>query len=163
MTLGFVHLSQGHLDEAGPVLDRGIAFSREMDLTAWLPMLLCARGVAHARSGRVEDGVLLLEEGVRCACALRILSRHALRLAWLAEGYLLAGRVDDAGDVADQAQRLAAEHAEQGYAAIVVRMAGEVAARAGQGPRGPSTTPTLGAGSRARDAPAGGALPARAG
>ena len=135
MTLGFVQLSQGHLDEAGPVLDRGIAYSREMDLTAWLPMLLCARGVAHARSGRVEDGLRLLEEGVRRASALRILSRHALRLAWLAEGYLLAGRVDDAAGVADQAQRLAAEHAEQGYAAMALRMVGESAARAGQGTR----------------------------
>ena len=37
--------------------------------------------------------------------------------------------------MADQAQRLAAEHAEQGYAAMALRMAGEVAARAGQGPR----------------------------
>jgi tetratricopeptide (TPR) repeat protein len=135
MTLGFAHLSQGHLDEAGPVLDRGIAFSREMDLTAWLPMLLCARGVAHARSGRVMDGLLMLEEGVRRASALRILSRQALRLAWLAEGYLLAGRVDEASDAADQAQRLAAEHAEQGYAAMALRMQGEVAARAGQGTR----------------------------
>ena len=135
MTLGFVHLSQGHLDEAGPVLDRGIAFSREMDLTAWLPMLLCARGAAHVRSGRVGDGLLLLEEGVHRASALRILSRHALRLAWLAEGYLLAGHVDGAADAADQAHRLAAEHAEQGYAAMAVRMLGETAARAGQGTR----------------------------
>jgi tetratricopeptide (TPR) repeat protein len=135
MTLGFVHLSQGHLEEAGPALDRGIAFSREMDLTAWLPMLLCARGMAHARSGRVADGLVLLEEGVRRASALRILSRHALRLTWLAEGYLLAGRVDEASGAADQAQRLATEHAEQGYAAMAVRMAGEVAVRAGQGPR----------------------------
>ena len=135
MTLGFVHLSQGHLDEAGPVLDRGIVFSREMDLTAWLPMLLCARGVAHARSGRVEDGLVLLEEGVRRASALRILSRHALRLTWLAECYLIAGRVDAAAELADQAQRLATEHAEQGYAALAARMAGEVAARAGQGTR----------------------------
>ena len=135
MTLGFVHLSQGHLDEAGPVLDRGIAFSREMDLTAWLPMLLCARGAAHVRSGRVGDGLLLLEEGVHRASALRILSRHALRLAWLAEGYLLAGHVDRAADAADQAHRLAAEHAEQGYAAMAVRMLGETAARAGQGTR----------------------------
>jgi class 3 adenylate cyclase/tetratricopeptide (TPR) repeat protein len=131
MTQGFVHLSQGHLEEAGPVLDRGIAFSREMDLTAWLPMLLCARGVAHARGGRVADGLALLEEGVRRASALRILSRHAMRLAWLAEGYLLAGRVDVAADVADQAHRLATEHAEQGYAAMAVRIAGEVAAQAG--------------------------------
>ena len=132
MTVGFVHVSQGHLDEAAPVLDRGIAFSREMDLTAWLPMLLCARGIAHARSGRVVDGLLMLEEGVRRASALRILSRHALRLVWLTEGYLRAGRVDEASDAADQARRLAAEHAEQGYAAMAVRMLGEIAARAGQ-------------------------------
>lgn len=59
---------------------------------------------------------------MRRASALRILSRHALRLAWLSEGYLLAGRVDGAADTADQAQRLAAEHAEQGYAAMAVRM-----------------------------------------
>ena len=119
----------------GPALDRGIAFSREMDLTAWLPMLLCARGAAHVRSGRVGDGLLLLEEGVHRASALRILSRHALRLAWLAEGYLLAGHGDRAADAADQAHRLAAEHAEQGYAAMAVRMLGETAARAGQGTR----------------------------
>ena len=135
MTLGFVHLSQGHLEEGGPVLDRGIAFSHEMDLTAWLPMLLCARGVAHVRSGRIGAGLLLLEEGVRRASALRILSRHALRLVWLAEGYLLAGRVDGAADAADQARRLASEHAEQGYGAMAVRMLGETAARAGQGTR----------------------------
>jgi class 3 adenylate cyclase/tetratricopeptide (TPR) repeat protein len=133
MTLGFVHLSRGHLEEAGPALDRGIAFSREMNLTAWLPMLLCARGVAHARRGRVDDGLRLLEEGVQRASALRILSRHALRLVWLAEGYLLAGRVEEASDVADQAQRLAAEHAEQGYAAMARRMMGEISGRAGQG------------------------------
>jgi tetratricopeptide (TPR) repeat protein len=132
MTLGFVHLSRGHLDEAGPRLDRGIAYSREMDLTAWLPMLLCARGVAHARSGHPVDGVLMLEEGVRRADALRILSRHALRLAWLAEGYLLAGRVEGAADVAAQAYRLADVHGEQGYAALAQRMLGEAAARAGR-------------------------------
>jgi len=91
--------------------------------------------VAHVRDGRIGDGLLLLEEGVRRASALRILSRHALRLAWLAEGYLLAGRVDGAADAADQAHRLASEHAEQGYAAMAVRMRGETAARAGEGTR----------------------------
>jgi tetratricopeptide (TPR) repeat protein len=132
MTLGFVHLGQGELDAAGPVLDRGIAFAQEMDLTAWLPMLLCARGAAHARSGRVADGVAMLEEGVERASALRILSRQALRLAWLAEGYLLAGRVDAAAEAARQARHLASEHAEQGYVAHAVRMLGEVATQAGK-------------------------------
>jgi tetratricopeptide (TPR) repeat protein len=135
MTVGFVLLSRGHLDEAAPALDRGIAFSREMDLTAWLPMLLCARGMAHARGGQVVDGMLMLEEGVRRAGALRILSRQALRLAWLAEAYLLAGRVDGAADAAAQSFQLASQHAEQGYAAMAVRMLGESAAQAGQATR----------------------------
>ena len=132
MTVGFVHLSRGQPSEAAPVLDRGIAFSREMDITAWLPMLLCARGLAHARSGNVPDGVVMLEEGVGRASALRILSRQALRLSWLAEGYLLAGRVDGAADMATQTYRLAEQHGERGYAAIATRMLGETAARAGQ-------------------------------
>jgi tetratricopeptide (TPR) repeat protein len=132
MTVGFVHLSRGQPSEAAPVLDRGIAFSREMDITAWLPMLLCARGLAHARSGDVPAGVLMLEEGVGRASALRILSRQALRLSWLAEGYLQAGHVDEAADVATQAYRLAEQHGERGYAAIATRMLGETAARAGQ-------------------------------
>ena len=133
MTLGFVHLGRGHLDEAGPVLDRGVAYAREMDLTAWLPMLLCARGMTHARSGSVAHGLPMIEEGVEWAGSLRILSRHALRLTWLAEGYLLAGQVDRARDAAERARRIGDEHAEQGYTAMALRMLGEVAARAGQG------------------------------
>src|SRR5262249_51594051 len=113
MTLGFVHLAQGQLDEAIPVLDRGIAFSREMDLTAWLPMLLCTRGVADVRAGPTAGGVALLEEGVQRPAALGILSRHALRLTWLAEGYLAAGRVEEAMTAAQDARQLATQHGGQ--------------------------------------------------
>ncbi|HXA94900.1 MAG TPA: AAA family ATPase [Candidatus Dormibacteraeota bacterium] len=133
MTLGFVRLGQGRLEEAGPVLDRGIAFSRDMDLTAWLPMLLCAQGAAHVRGGYVAQGVAMLEEGVNRAGALRILSRHALRLTWLAEGYLRAGRVAEAAAAAHQAHELASRHGEQGYAAGSLRMLGEIHARGDAG------------------------------
>ena len=130
MTIGFVLLSRGHLDEAAPVLDRGIAFSREMDLTAWLPMLLCGRGAVHCRSGRVAEGLPMLEEGVQRAASLRILSRQALRLAWLTEAYLLAGRADEAVAAARDAHRLASEHGEKGYAAGASRMLGEATGEA---------------------------------
>ncbi len=128
MTVGFAHLSRGHLEAALPVVDRGIAFSREMDLTAWLPMLLCVRGAADVRGGRVAEGVLLLEEGVGRAASLRILSRQALRLTWLAEGYRLAGRAEEAVTTAQDAHRLASEHEERGYAAGALRMLGEALA-----------------------------------
>ena len=132
MTLGFVHLVQGHPDEAEPVLDRGVAYAREMDLTAWLPMLLSGRGMTHARNGRVAEGLVMIEEGVERAGALCILSRHALRLVWLAEVHLLAGQVDRAREAAERALRLAEEQVEQGYAAMAVRMLGEIAAHAGE-------------------------------
>ena len=125
MTLGFVLLSRGYLDEAAPVLDRGIAFSREMDITAWLPMLLCARGMAQCRRGQGGDGLAMLEEGVQRAASLRILSRHAQRLTWLSEAYLLAGRADEAIAAAGEAHRLASEHGEKGYAAVALRMLGD--------------------------------------
>jgi tetratricopeptide (TPR) repeat protein len=128
MTVGFAHLSRGHLEAAPPVVDRGIAFSREMDLTAWLPMLLCVRGAADVRGGRVAEGVLLLEEGVGRAASLRILSRQALRLTWLAEGYRLAGRVEEAVATAREAHRLASEQEERGGAAGALRMLGEALA-----------------------------------
>jgi hypothetical protein len=81
----------------------------------------------------VAEGLRWLEEGVRRADALRILSRHALRLTWLAEAYLLAGRVDEAEAAAREAHRLAAEHEEKGYAAGALRMLAEAASRAGGG------------------------------
>jgi hypothetical protein len=72
----------------------------------------------------------LLEEGVGRAASLRILSRQALRLAWLAEGYRLAGRIEEAVTAAHQAHRLAAEHEERGYAAGALRVLAEATASA---------------------------------
>ncbi|HKA63101.1 MAG TPA: AAA family ATPase [Methylomirabilota bacterium] len=125
MTLGVVLLTRGCLDEAAPVLDRGIAFAREMDLTAWLPMLLCARGIVQCRLEPGSVGLATIEEGVQRGTALRILSRQAQRLTWLAEAYLLAGRSDDAAAAAADAHRLATEQGERGSAAGALRMVAE--------------------------------------
>ncbi len=124
MTVGFVHLSRGALDAAAPVLDRGIAFAHEMDLTAWLPMLLCERGLVEVRAGRVREGVVMMEEGVARGATLRIMSRQALRLTWLAEGLRLAGRGDEAIAAAREAHRMATAQQERGTAAGALRMLG---------------------------------------
>jgi tetratricopeptide (TPR) repeat protein len=131
MTLGVVLLSRGHLDEAAPVLDRGIAFAREMDLTAWFPMLLSARGIVQCRLAPGGAGLVTIEEGVQRGTALRILSRQAQRLGWMAEAYRLAGRTDDATAAAADAYRLATEQGERGSAAGALRMLAEATGDAG--------------------------------
>ena len=131
VTLGFVHLARGELERAAPVLERGLARARELDVTAWMPMLSCELGIVRVREGRGEEGLALLEDGVRRALALSILSRHGLRLAWLAEGYLRAGRLDDARAAAQDALDSARVHGERGYEGWGLRMLGEVALAAG--------------------------------
>ncbi len=131
VTLGFVHLARGDLDRAAPVLERGLARARELDVSAWVPMLSCQLGIIHVRQERVEEGISLLEDGVRRATGLSILSRHGLRLAWLAEAYLRAGRVDDARAAARDALDSARVHGERGYEGWGLRMLGEVALAAG--------------------------------
>jgi class 3 adenylate cyclase/tetratricopeptide (TPR) repeat protein len=132
VALGFAQLARGTLAAAAPVLERGLARARELDLTAWLPMLSCQLGIVYTRQGRVEEGAALLEEGIQRAAALSILSRHSLRHAWLSEAYLHAGRITEARVAAERALALARAHKEQGYEGWVLRMLGEVAARSGE-------------------------------
>ena len=132
VALGFAQLTRGTLAAAAPVLERGLARARELDLTAWLPMLSCQLGIVYVRQGRVDEGTALLEDGIQRAAALSILSRHSLRYAWLAEAHLRAGRITEARATAERAQALARAHQEHGYEGWVLRMLGEVAARSGE-------------------------------
>ena len=60
-------------------------------------LLASALGYAYALTGRVGDGVALLEQALRQAEALKVVYRYALWLAWLGEAYLLAGLQDALG------------------------------------------------------------------
>jgi tetratricopeptide (TPR) repeat protein len=86
-------------------------------------------GYTYALSGRVGDGVLLLEQATRETEELEIFFRYALWLAWLGEAYLLAGRADDARELAKRAVVHANAHKERGHQAYALRLVGEVAAQ----------------------------------
>ena len=92
-----------------------------------LPGLATTTGLAYARSGRLDDGLALLEEGVARADSLRFYSSQALRIAWLGEAYLLAGRQQKAAEVAARALGLAREHGERGNEADALWLSGEIA------------------------------------
>ncbi|HTK90500.1 MAG TPA: AAA family ATPase [Verrucomicrobiae bacterium] len=132
VALGFAHLTRGDLEAARSVLERGLGRARDLNITAWLPMLSCQLGLVYARQGRVAEGLTLLEDGVQRAVALAIRSRHALRLAWLAEALLRAGRLEEARDAALRALDAARTHGERGYEGWALRMLGEVALAAGE-------------------------------
>ena len=80
------------------------------------PGVASALGVAYALAGRVAEALPLLEQAVEQAPAMGH-SRMLRGSSLLSEGYLLAGRPDEARP-AEQALALAREHQATGHAGL---------------------------------------------
>ena len=74
----------------------------------------------------------MLEQTVEQAVTMRLVANHALRLVWLGEAYLLAGRPASALDVARRALQTAEERHESGQRAYAHRLLGDIAASANE-------------------------------
>ncbi|MGH7314735.1 MAG: AAA family ATPase [Candidatus Rokuibacteriota bacterium] len=125
--LGHLYLRKGDITKALPVLERGLTLGRFWNISLLASTLISAVGHAYASTGRLVAGLPLLEEGVQVAESRGSLLGHALRVTWLAEGYLLEGRPDAARDLAVKALHLCREHKEKGQQAWALWLLGEIA------------------------------------
>ena len=83
-------------------------------------------GYAYALSGRLPEGVALMEEALADPEATGT-TQHPLLLAYLGEAHLLAGRRDDALAVARRALDLAHLQKERGNEAWILRLLSDIA------------------------------------
>ncbi|HXJ77208.1 MAG TPA: AAA family ATPase [Candidatus Methylomirabilis sp.] len=127
--LGSLYCVQGDFDHAIPVLERGLALSRESNMTLLSPTVMGWLGYAYAMSGRRAEGLSSLHEAVAGIESMGIGAFHALRCVQLSEAYLLTDRVEDALALAGRALSIARECRQRGYEAYALRLLGEVAAR----------------------------------
>ena len=125
-------LEKGVLPCAIPLLERTHARCCATDILLYLPGIMACLGLAYALSGRFADGLPLLEQAVAQHAAMRRVEGHALWVAWLSEGYLRAGRLEDAEGFARQALDLAVAHRERGHEAWILWLLGEIALEAGE-------------------------------
>jgi tetratricopeptide (TPR) repeat protein len=125
--VGVLHLRQGNLERAIPMLERGLTLCQAADLPLLSQTFAPALGSAYALSGRVAEAVLLLEQAVQQGVTMSIMGGHSLRVAWLGEAYLLASRIDDAKEQAVRAIELSLTHRERGNQAWALRLLGEIA------------------------------------
>jgi len=85
------------------------------------PLVAGDLGHAYILAGRIADGLRLLERAVEQSASVP-------RLVYLAEGFLRAGRADDATHTADRALERARHYQERGNEAWALRLLGEIAA-----------------------------------
>jgi tetratricopeptide (TPR) repeat protein len=126
--VGQVRVVQGALAQAIPVLERAARLCETWDLGAIFPTTAALLGLAHALCGRVAEALALLEEGEAQAPPVRIFDTSTATTA-LGTGYLLAGRMDEAGEIASRAAELDAERGFRGSQARALHLLGEISAR----------------------------------
>ncbi len=102
-SMGLLYLRKGDFHRAISVLERGLGLCRAKNISQWFAPVASALGYACALCGWVARAVSLLEEALEQAAITRQLFHHALWIAYLGETYLLAGRRDDAAQLAAQA------------------------------------------------------------
>jgi tetratricopeptide (TPR) repeat protein len=126
---GLVLLRRGDLRRAIPLLERSVELCRGIPAEHLIDVSAAHLGYAYVLSGRLPDGVALLEEALADPAVTGI-ANHPLFLAYLGEAHLRAGRRDEALTVARRALDLAHRQKERGNEAWVLRLLGEITAQA---------------------------------
>jgi len=126
-SLGVLFLIRGEFDKAVIVLERAMEICQRKQIPVYVPLVAPRLGCAYVHSGRVSDGLPFLEQGVDNSAAAGRVGFLSLHTAWLAEGYLLSGRIEEAQRLAQHAYELSVQHKERGHGALALKLLGEIA------------------------------------
>ena len=127
--LAYLHIIRGDLSYAVGMLERGLAVSREWNLTSFSVNETGMLGYAFALSGRIAEGIPLLERTLTTVETRGHGNLQPLFLVYLGEVHVLAGRLEDARAFAWRALTFARERGQRAYEAWALRLLGEVTAR----------------------------------
>jgi tetratricopeptide (TPR) repeat protein len=125
--VGLLALSQGDLPRALLQLERAVGICQDADLPSRFPEMASTLGAAYTLAGRIADAVLLLTEAMERATATGRVEFQVLCRLSLGEAQVLAGRLEEAHALAEQALALAREHQERGNQAYALRLLGDIA------------------------------------
>jgi tetratricopeptide (TPR) repeat protein len=115
-TVGYLHVRQGTLHQAIPLLERGVALSQEADMSLFFGRAASDLALAYALAGRATDACTLLEQ---------IEGHFVVR----GEAHLFAGGMEAADRLAQRGLATAREHKLRGEEARALWLLGEIIMR----------------------------------
>jgi len=125
---GSLSLRTRDLSRAIPVLERCLALCRVFNILRLFPETASALGCAYACAGRIADALPLLEQAEQSGAAIGTMGGQSLLMGYVSEANLLAGRMQEAVQLAGHALDLARAHKERGHETWALRLLGEIAA-----------------------------------
>ena len=125
--LGRLQVLRGDFARAIETLEPALPLCKN-DLAVYLSRVASSLGTAYARTGRLHEGLALLQQADERAQALGFAFGHALVLAQLGEAFVLAGDTDRAQEVGLRAVHAARRWGECGNEAWAQCVLGDAAA-----------------------------------
>ena len=125
---GQVSVLRGQLERAVGPLARALSICRDANLTVWQAIPAALLGQCMVTLDRKEEGLSLLEEGVRLSDEVGIKAYLSRWATLLGEGFLTTGDAVRAAEIGERALELARAHGERGHEAAALRLLGDVAA-----------------------------------
>ena len=129
--LAYLQIAKGEPGHAIPLLERGLAVSREWNLTMLSVLQTGSLGYAYTMSGRTAEGFSLLESALSALETMRFGEYQSLFLVYLGRACVRAERLVDALEFAGRALTRAREGGQRCEEARALQLLGEVTARHG--------------------------------
>ncbi|PYS17068.1 MAG: hypothetical protein DMG15_00380 [Acidobacteria bacterium] len=126
LLVSHIYIVKGDLEKATPLAERSLDICRNAEIFSEVSRAVAQLGYAYLHLGRVADALTLLEQAVKRPTMRRF---YTLHVCWLGDAYLLAGRREEAHQVASRGLSLARHKKERGYEAWALRLLGEIASR----------------------------------
>ena len=122
------YLLRGFFSDSEALADREFALATEHAFAVMLPAALHHRGYVYTCSGRIAEGVTLLEQAHHIAESAGPKSDLVLITLALVEAYVAAGKLEQALERATEALRLARERNERAFEAFAIELLADIAA-----------------------------------
>ena len=123
---GQVATLRGQLERAVVPLSRALQICRDSSLTVWQAIPAALLGQCLVTLDRKEDGLALLEEGVRLSDEVGVKAYLSRWATLLGEGFLAMGDIPRATEIGERALGLARAHGERGHEAAALRLLADV-------------------------------------
>ena len=127
--VGVLFLIKGDFDKAIPVLERGLKVCQDAEIPVHRPLIDSCLGSAYASVGRLDEALRFLDRAVEDAAWMRRMGGQALRMAWVSEAYMLAGRTDVAEALARRGLEVSGKSKDKGSRAWLLQILGVLTAR----------------------------------
>ena len=114
LSIGHLLLRKGEIERAVSAMERSLDLCDHWSLRVWRPRLVSTLAVVYARLGRTKEGLQLAQQALADAEQMRLIVDKAGLLIRLGQVSVIAGRIEAAVSLGQQAVEIAVAHEAKG-------------------------------------------------